>query len=211
MPIWRILGFAFLFPAVLLPEPLAAEVPVPHLYLTPTAGVWRWDTDVAFGYEVPHRTQPVIGLRAGYTPVEAFAGELVVLTGTNDLVQSATGQTEGVRLTQLELSLVVNFQSLVSPGIYPFLNLGVGGSFRRAQGDGEPDPGDTNFTFHLGGGLKWELASRWALRANIRDSFFTQSQGTGNQENQVTVDSLELSLGLEIRFPVGQSGRRDLQ
>jgi opacity protein-like surface antigen len=197
---------------LLFPGASAAEVPIPHLYVTPTAGIWRWDTNVAFGFDVPDRTRPVIGIRAGYSPVEAFAGELALLTGTNDLVRSGTDEEVGVRLTQLELSLVVNFQSLVSPRLYPFLNLGVGGSFRQAQEDPvDGDLDDSNFAFHLGGGLKWELASRWALRGNIRDTFFTESQGAGNQETQVTVDSVELSLGLEMRFPLGRSGRRDLQ
>ena len=190
----------------------AAEAPVPYLYLTPTVGVWRWDEEIALGFEVPERTKPVVGLRAGYSPVTAFGGELVLLTGTNDLLREGTEETVGVRLSQLEFSLVVNFQSLVTETIYPFLNLGVGASVRNASGGEETSDADnSHFSFHLGGGLKWELHPRWVLRANIRDTFFAETQGSGNQERQVTVDSVELSVGFEMRFPLNRSGRRELQ
>jgi len=208
-PRWFLL---VLLVGVVAPGAAFAEVPVPNLYVTPTIWAWRWDADVAFGFEVPDRTQPMFGLRVGYTPVDAFAGELVLLTGTNDLLHSETDQTVGMRLTQIEASLVVNFQSLVSPRFYPFLCLGLGACIQSASDDApDADLGGTHLCFHLGGGLKWELSDRLALRGTFRDTFFSQSQGSGNQETQVTVDSVELSLGLDIRFPIGQSSRRGLQ
>jgi len=62
---------------------------------------------------------------------------------------------------------------------------------------------DSRFAFHLGGGLKSDLSSRWGLRFNIRDTFFSDTQKmAGAPDDQVTVDSLELSLGLEYRLAV---------
>jgi len=182
----------------------AAEVPPPpspHVYVSPTFGVWRWDERAVDGYGLTDRTAPVWGGRAGYSPIEAFAGELVVLTGTNDFRKgSATFTT---RLTQVEVSFVVNFRSLVNASVYPFLDLGSGVSARRASGSA-PVGNASHLDFHLGGGIKADLSRRLGLRFNVRDTFFTETQGSGDARDQTTIDSVELSAGLDVRFGMGR-------
>jgi len=178
--------------------PAAAE-PGSFLYITPTAGLWHWDGEAAAGVQLDDHSGFVYGGRVGFSPIEAFSGELVLLTGTNTAVIPASGSLDSrtLRLTQAEFSFLVNFQSIASERLYPFLDLGVGGIFRG----GDPRFDDTHFAFHLGGGLKTTLSPKWALRLNVRDTFFTNTQTTeGSQDTQVTVDSVELSLGLEYRF-----------
>ena len=50
------------------------------------------------------------------------------------------------------------------------------------------------------------LASSLAARFNVRDTFFSHAQGGPNQENQVTVDSVELSVALEYKVFLGHGG-----
>jgi hypothetical protein len=140
-----------------------------------------------------------VGGRVGYTPISAFSGELVVLTGTND-VELPDGGRAGVRLTQAELSFLVNFRSLVNTPVFPFLDLGAGFSFRRADTlpSGENLDND-HVSFHLGGGIKSELTRELGLRLNVRDTFFTETRGAGTRGEQVTVDAVELSVALEYR------------
>ncbi len=185
----------------------AAEVPSPpspHVYVTPTVGVWRWDEKAVDGYPLEKRSGLVWGGRAGYSPIEAFSGEVVVLTGTNDFRKGTA--TFNARLTQVELSFVVNFRSLVNARVYPFLDLGSGVSARRAgAGGGSVDGVDaTHLDFHLGGGVKVDLSRLVGVRLNIRDTFFTETQGSGDARDQTTVDSIELSGGLEYRFALGK-------
>jgi hypothetical protein len=184
---------------------VAAEVPVPpspHVYVTPTAGFWRWDERAVAGARLPDRMGEVVGGRAGYSPIEAFAGELVVLTGTNDFRQGSVAFT--ARLTQVELSFVVNFRSLVNARVYPFLDLGSGVSVRRANEDRVSGADASHLDFHLGGGFKMDLSRRLGVRLNVRDTFFTETQGSGDARDQTTVDSVELSGGLEVRFGLGR-------
>jgi hypothetical protein len=173
-----------------------------------TAGVWRWDKDTATDLKVEDRSGFVYGGRIGYSPIEAFAGELVLLTGTNDGILSPDDSTLALRLTQIEFSMLVNFQSLVSSPIYPFLDLGLGVALRSGGLQRGEDSifDETRFVFHLGGGLKADLSDRVGLRFNVRDTFFTVTQDIGNEENQVTVDSVEISAGLEYRLPLSHYG-----
>lgn len=187
-----------------------------HIYVSPTAGIWRWDESAAAFLEVPDRTGFVWGGRVGYSPMEAFAFEGVVLTGTNTgkFTTGASPEPEerSLRLTQTEFSIIVNFQSIVSRAVYPFLDLGIGLSFRSGGLDiqGESSFNDTRFNFHIGGGVKIELDPRAAVRFNIRDTFFTMTQFTdGTQQEQVAVDSVEISLGLDYRIPIGEGGGSD--
>jgi len=199
---------------IVLATPVAAQSLGPYIYISPTVGVWRWDEDAAAFMTVPDQTSFVWGGRLGYSPIDAFSIELVGLTGTNEgVVQMESGEeTRALRLTQIETSILVNFQSIVTHQVYPFLDLGIGISLRSGgtEVEGESVFDDTQFTFHIGGGLKIELQPTAALRFNIRDTVDTMTQGTGgNQEKQVTVDSVELSVGLDYRFPIGpgDSGR----
>jgi opacity protein-like surface antigen len=171
--------------------------------------VWRWDEEAASHLTLSDQTSFVWGGRVGYAPIDAFSVEGIILTGTNEGTIAFTTGPESLRLTQTELSTVINFQSIVSRKVYPFLNLGIGLSFRSGGGkvDDEAVFDDTKFTFHIGGGIKVEVTPRAALRFNVRDTFFSDTQvGGGNLESQVTVDSVELSVGLEYRFPLGASG-----
>ena len=185
----------------------AAEVPPPpspHVYVTPTVGIWRWDEKAVDGSRLNDRSGLVWGGRAGYSPIEAFSGELVVLTGTNDFRRG--GVAFSARLTQVELSFVVNFRSLVDAPVYPFLDLGSGISARRAGTGGESVEGvnASHLDFHLGGGVKVDLGRLIGIRLNVRDTFFTETQGSGDARDQTTVDSVELSGGLEYRFALGK-------
>jgi opacity protein-like surface antigen len=197
-----------LFLAVAAGIPAGSAGAGPYVYVSPTAGIWKWDKDTASPLELTDRSGFVFGGRAGFSPIEAFAGEIVVLTGTADAENSTPGTAFSLRLTQIELSLLVNFQSLMSTRVYPFLDLGGGLALRRGGGDvsGESVFDDTKFVFHLGGGLKVDLTSRFSIRGNIRDTFFTESQGDGNVDSQVTVDSVEISLGIDYRIPLARSG-----
>jgi opacity protein-like surface antigen len=178
-----------------------------HIYVSPTIGIWKWDKNAASPFALSGPSRLVIGARAGYSPIEAFAGEIVFLTGTAKAHDGSPDTTLSLRQNQLELSLLVNFQSLMSSRVYPFLDLGAGAAFRSGGGtvDGRSVFEETRFVFHLGGGLKVDLTPRLSLRSNVRDTFFTETQGAGNVENQVTVDSVELSLGAEYRFPLART------
>jgi len=183
----------------------AGAQPGPYLYATPTVGLWHWDGEAAQGVRMDDHSGLVYGGRVGFSPIEAFSGELVFLTGTNTAVTpTSSPDSRTLRLTQTEFSFLVNFQSIASERVYPFLDLGVGLSIRG----GDPRFDDTHFAFHLGGGLKTTLAPKWALRLNVRDTFFTNTESVdGAQDTQVTVDSVEMSLGLEYRFwTVGRRG-----
>ncbi len=184
-----------------------AWIPIPNVYLTPTLGVWHWDRSGVQGLDLRHRTAPVYGGRAGFSPIDAFGGELVFLTGTNEVKDG--DRWVSVRLTQIEASFVVNFRSLVDARVYPFLDLGGGASVRRggALTSGSAGLDRTHIAFHLGGGLKADLSSHLSLRGNLRDTFFTESQGDPSNSNQVTVDSVELSGGLEYRIGLGNTFR----
>jgi opacity protein-like surface antigen len=201
---------------IALATPAAAQSLGPYIYISPTVGVWRWDEKPAAFTTIEDQTAFMWGGRVGYSPIDAFSMELVGLTGTNEgtIQVGSDSEVKTLRLTQVEFSILVNFQSIVTHKVYPFLDLGVGGSFRSGgtQVDGESVFDDTQFTFHIGGGLKVELNPRAALRFNIRDTFFSQTQGTeGNQETQVTVDSVELSVGLDYRFPIGSGSTNRLR
>ena len=197
----RIVLALSLFVAALLPRSAGAD---PYLYLSPTVGAWHWDDKAYPDLEFAHPMTAMFGARGGYAFTQAFSGELVALTGTNNA--TPTGQTapvKGLRLTELDLSLLVHFQSLTSTKVYPFLALGLGTVLRK----GSPSSLDDSPTsFHLGGGLMYLLSPRFVLRANVRDTFFTDKRHSGNVTTQPTVDSLELSLGLELRVPVRGSG-----
>lgn len=198
-----LLALVFIASSCAFPEPVRAA----HIYLSPTVGAWRWDDDAYPDLTFDSSWGFVVGGRAGYAFTQAFSGELIALTGTND-AQSATFEgpsppVDSMRQTEIALSLVVHFQSLTSTKIYPFLDLGVGLAFR----DGGPaDLDDQHTAFHLGGGIMWVFDDRFALRANARDAFFTDKRTSGNLTEQLTVDSLEMSLGVEFRIPVKRSG-----
>jgi opacity protein-like surface antigen len=188
----------------------------PALLVGPTVGVWQWDQEAVTDVDLQHRRGAVYGVRAGYEPMEAFAGELVLLTGANDAVADDGGMlvSSSVRKIAVELSLRVHFQTVVSGPVYPFLDLGAGTVFRRGGptvAGTKPWP-STHLAFHLGGGIMADLSPRIALRFNVRDTFFGDTQKVGGQDNQVTVDSLELSGGLEYRIPLGRGrGPRRLE
>ena len=177
-----------------------------YLYFSPTVGAWHWDEE-AYQVNLDKSWALVYGARIGYAFTQAFSGELLGLTGTNKAVDTAasTEPSESLRLTELGVSLLVHFQSLTSTRIYPFLDLGVAMAIRR----GGPESLDDQHTaFHLGGGVMFVLDPRWVLRANVRDTFFTDKRGAGNLTEQLTVDALELSLGVEFRIPTRQKGSR---
>jgi opacity protein-like surface antigen len=177
-----------------------------YLYFSPTGGAWHWDDDAFPATEFNQSWTFVYGARAGYAFTHAFSGELVGLTGTNDAVLTGgVGPSESLRLTELALSLLVHFQSLTSNKIYPFLDLGVGVAIRKG---GPTSIDDQHTAFHLGGGIMYVLSPRFALRTNVRDTFFTDKQTAGNLTEQFTVDALELSLGVEFRIPTKQEGSR---
>ncbi len=111
----------------------APVVPTPHIYLSPTAGIARWDKHSFERADVPDRTAPLYGGRIGYTPIEAFSAEFVLLTGRNDV--KVAGTTSSVRLTTAEVSMLVNFRTLMDTPVYPFLALGAGASIRRGPAE----------------------------------------------------------------------------
>jgi hypothetical protein len=187
-----------------------AEAPVvatPNIYLCPAAGNARWDKHSFESASVPDRSAPLYGGRFGYTPIEAFSAEFVLLTGRNDV--ASAGATYSVRLTTAEVSMLVNFRTLMDTPVYPFLALGAGASIRRGPGVLPPEATEfdgTHLNFHLGGGVKLDLAPRWGARLTLRDSFFTDTQVEENREAQVTVDVVEVSAGIEYRIPLGRGG-----
>jgi hypothetical protein len=197
-----LLGLAAIVLGVSLVRPAEAS----YLYFSPTAGVWHWDDDAYPDLTFDQHWKLVYGGRAGYAFTQAFSGELVGLTGTNDAVLvGVPGPSESLRVSEFDLSLLVHFQSLTSTKIYPFLNLGVGLAIRKG-GPGSLD--DQHTAFHLGGGIMYVLNPRFALRTNVRDTFFTYKRTGGNLTEQFTVDALELSLGVEFRIPTRQTGSR---
>lgn len=184
------------------------SVQASHIYLSPTVGAWHWDDDAYPDLTFDQPWGFVVGGRVGYAFTQAFSGELIGLTGTNDTAFSnslddSSGTSQSMRLTEISISLIVHFQSLTSTKIYPFLDLGVGLAFRDG---GVTDLDDQHTAFHLGGGIMWVLDDRFAIRANARDAFFTDKRTSGNLTEQLTVDSLEMSLGVEFRIPMKRSG-----
>jgi hypothetical protein len=139
---------------------------------------------------------------------QGFAAELVRLTGTSDAAPTPQVPPRRPAADLIELSLVVNFQSLAGGRIYRSI-WAPGGS--SGAGCRQPRVDDDRLAFHLGGGIQMELDSRWALRLNVRDTFFNEDKSLGNAVDQVTVDSLELSVGLTVKFPVGKPGSSSLQ
>lgn len=208
-------GWLLTVSLIILATPAAGQSLGPYIYISPTVGVWRWDEQAATNLTIPDQTSFVWGGRVGYSPIDAFSVELVGLTGTNDgLIRvGSVEETRELRLTQVEFSILVNFQSIVTRRVYPFLDLGVGVSFRSGgtEVDGQSVFDDNQFAFHIGGGLKVELSRRAALRFNVRDTFFTQPQGEEGAQEQVTVDSVELSVGVDYRFPFGGGGSSRLR
>lgn len=185
----------------------APIVPTPHIYLCPTAGIARWDKHSFESADLPDRTAPLYGGRIGYTPIEAFSAEFVLLTGRNDVKVAST--TSSVRLTSAEVSMLVNFRTLLDSPVYPFLALGAGASIRSGPTAVPPDTYEfdgTHLSFHLGGGVKMDLAPRWGVRLIVRDTFFTDTQVEENRESQVTVDAVEVSASIEYRIPLGRGG-----
>ena len=177
-----------------------------YLYFSPTGGAWHWDDDAYPDLQFNNSWSFVYGGRAGYAFTQAFSGELVGLTGTNDAQFNGDPVSgESLRVTELSLSLLVHFQSLTSTRIYPFLDLGAG-TVLRSRGPGSLD--DNHTSFHLGGGIMFVLNPRFAIRTNLRDTFFNDKRGGGNLTEQFTVDALELSLGVEFRIPTRQKGSR---
>src|SRR5215813_80897 len=76
-----------------------------YLYFSPTAGVWHWDDDAYPDLTFDQHWKLVYGGRAGYAFTQAFSGELVGLTGTNDAaLVGIPGPSESLRLTELDLS-----------------------------------------------------------------------------------------------------------
>lgn len=184
----------------------APAVPTPHLYVSPTVGILRWDARSFEGATVPDRVAPLYGGRFGYTPIEAFSAEGVLLTSSNDV--EAEGTSAPVRLTSVEFSMLVNFRTLMDTRVYPFLALGAGASIRR--GDvlvaGKNVADGSQLSFHLGGGAKFDFAPRWGARLILRDTFFTDTQTEDNRDEQVTVDAVEVSASIEYRIPLGRGG-----
>ena len=189
--------------------PAPARVPVPHLYVSPTAGVFRWDEKATEFGDLDGTFGEALGVRVGYAPVAAFSGELVFLTGANQGTDGTGAEAVpfSVRTTQIEASFLVNFQTLIGSRIYPFLNLGAGISLRRGDliREGEDVLDGEEPAFHLGGGLRGDLGDRLGLRVNLRNTFFNQTRGEGDREDRVTVDTVEITAALDLRIPL--SGR----
>jgi len=199
----------YLVLAAALVSPALAEapkIPLPHLYLAPTIGVWRWDALEFFPGHMEHRTQPVYGIRAGFARFDALAGEVVVLSGTNKVAELS--ENNQVRVTQVEFSLLVNFRSLVNARVYPFVDLGLGGTFPSSSVvvDGEDVLDKNKVNYHLGGGVKWDLNSRFTLRLNARDTFLSDSREVSGQTFQNTLDQVEFSTSVEFRIPLSSGG-----
>lgn len=177
-----------------------------YVYFSPTGGAWHWDDDAYPDLQFENSWNFMYGGRAGYAFTQAFSAELVGLTGTNNAVLTGgIGPSESLRVSEFAVSLLVHFQSLTSTRIYPFLDLGAG-TVLRSGGPGSLD--DNHTSFHLGGGIMFVLNPRFAIRTNVRDTFFTDKRGGGNLTEQFTVDALELSLGVEFRIPTRQKGSR---
>jgi len=183
------------------------EIEAPHVYVSPTVGVWRWDESVLGGPQYEQTMSLMYGLRVGYAPLDALSGEVVVLTGENQ-VKDAEGDDKQ-RLTQAEFSFVVNFRGLAVDQVHPFVTLGMGYSFRNGRPvvDGEPVQGEDHVNFHIGMGFKVDMSSAISVRFNARDTFYTETQKRGGSEVTETVDSVELSIGLDYRIPMGRSNK----
>lgn len=190
------------------------EIPSPHLYVSPTVGIWRWDPETLGAFEIDSRSGLVLGLRAGYSPFEAISGEVIFLRGTNSARAPEALGFDGdpdVTLTQIELSFVVNFRSLIVSRWYPFVDVGAGVALRDGDLEFEMEKqyDGTQVAFHLGGGVKVDLGSRATLRVNLRDTFYTETIRIGAREEQNTIDAVEISAGLDYRIPLGRVGRPD--
>ena len=155
-----------------------------YLYFSPTGGAWHWDDDAYPDLQFDSGWTFVYGGRAGYAFTQAFSGEVVALTGTND----AEFDTQvfppvppsSLRVTELSLSLLVHFQSLTSTRVYPFLDLGVG----WPCSDGGPGHLDDHHTaFHLGGGIMLVLNTAFAIRTNLAIPSLPTSAGGGISPN----------------------------
>jgi opacity protein-like surface antigen len=147
----------------------------------------------------------VWGGRIGYTPFDALSGEIVLLTGSNEAAGASGSSTDPkVRLTLAELSFVVNFRTLFNSRWYPFVDLGAGVAARSSkwEEDGARVFDGSKLAFHLGGGIKVDLAPRATLRFNFRDTFHTETRSIDGQDIQDTLDAVELTAGLEYRIPI---------
>jgi hypothetical protein len=196
-------GVAAVAPAAADPVVLDA----PHLMLSPTVGVWRWDEEALLGGGLEDGAALVYGGRAGYAPIEALTGEIVVLTGTNRILVGEDSYE--ARLTQIELSFSVKFRALFNARWYPFVDLGAGAALRSsdATSRGVKVFDGSHIAFHLGGGIMVDLATPVSLRLNLRDTFYTETKEIGGTDTQSTHDAVEISLGLDYRIPLSSRGR----
>src|SRR5258706_1425106 len=107
-PVTWVLGLGVLVTA-LGARPAAAGAP--YFYLSPTMGAWHWDDTAYPDLDFEHVWTPVFGARGGYAFTQAFSGELVGLTGTDNATPTGlTTPSEGLRLTEIDVSMLAHFQ-----------------------------------------------------------------------------------------------------
>ena len=105
-----------------------------------------------------------------------------------DLLRSPSSVSEEIDSHGLNTSLLYQ---LSSTRLAPFLAAGIGAEIF----DLESGRNRTNFTWNLGGDIKWRLRAGLGVRVDVREVFLTDFFATGNTEN-----STEVQYGLVIGF-----------
>ncbi len=152
-------------------------------------------------------TALLFGIRGGYN----FTNNLV-LEGMFEYIDSETdeyrntdlaleGRTRSVDVYRYGLDLL--YQFMPEKRLIPFLTIGAGGM--TLNGPSNPDDLDeTNFAVNFGGGLKYYLTERLALRGDVRDVVRFASDTTHNLEYTLGISYL-FGLKEKVKAPVAEA------
>jgi OOP family OmpA-OmpF porin len=136
------------------------------------------------------KTGADVGLRLGFYPLSFLGlegeGGLVFSEATKSNDDAKVWYFRGHGVLQLPLARLV-----------PFVLGGAGLYLLRAKGalgnDSEP-------VFYFGGGLKFQLIQRLALRIDVRDNFMQKNRLVAGTKKGDRLQALEAMLGLSVTF-----------
>ena len=114
------------------------------------------------------------GLGVGYDITDHFALNIDVWGGGGDLKVEAAGRSLSEGVTAFGGNVALDWNILKSR-FTPFLSANLG--FLSLSGDGGGLPAsETDLTYGVGGGLRWDISEHWSAKATYRINW-TQFQG----------------------------------
>lgn len=144
--------------------------------LTPFVGGYTFDSDQDL------ETSPVFGLRGGYNFTERWTAELAA---SYVLAESELPNYPETDAYSYGIDALYHFNP--SGTWVPFVVAGIGAGNQQRPAPGQKDNGD--WTYNIGGGIKYFLSDAVALRGDIRDVMLPEDSRT-NWEYTVGVTFL---------------------